>query len=104
MIASATARALAVSAVHPIDTVKTKVQASRSGRSAVDALRRVLSESGVGGLYAGLDGAMIGQVPYSAIAFSVYETLKSALLPICPAALQVPCLLLCGSLGDLTGA
>eukprot|EP00741_Cyanophora_paradoxa_P000570 tig00000411_g550.t2 len=107
MFASGVARLVAISATHPIDTVKTKVQTSRGEpRPALETLRLIVKQQGVTGLYAGLDGTMIGQVPYSAVAFGIYEFLKELLVPQLPPSLfaHILCYLVCGSLGDLTGS
>eukprot|EP00741_Cyanophora_paradoxa_P000554 tig00000411_g537.t1 len=104
MFASGVARLVAISATHPIDTVKTKVQTSRGEpRPALETLRLIVKQQGVTGLYAGLDGTMIGQVPYSAVAFGIYERSSwSATSPSLFA--HILCYLVCGSLGDLTGS
>eukprot|EP00741_Cyanophora_paradoxa_P000556 tig00000411_g539.t1 len=88
MFASGVARLVAISATHPIDTVKTKVQTScGEPRPALETLRVIVKQQGVTGLYAGLDGTMIGQVPYSAVAFGIYEFLKELLVPQLPPSL-----------------
>eukprot|EP00741_Cyanophora_paradoxa_P024625 tig00000269_g23776.t1 len=105
MAAGAVGRAVAVSVTHPIDTLKTRMQVQRGGarQGSAEALRGLLATSGVGGLYAGLDGSLVGQVPSSALAFAVYELARGAFSPLVPPDLHVPFTTACGSLGGLVG-
>uniref|UniRef100_A0A804NUB4 Mitochondrial substrate carrier family protein n=1 Tax=Zea mays TaxID=4577 RepID=A0A804NUB4_MAIZE len=85
----AVAGALAGTAVsvslHPIDTVKTIIQANSYGQSSVyHTLRRTLIERGVLGLYGGLASKLACSAPISAIYTLTYETVKGALLPVFP--------------------
>ncbi|KAG2660386.1 hypothetical protein PVAP13_1KG432300 [Panicum virgatum] len=85
----AVAGALAGTAVsvslHPIDTVKTIIQANSSGQSSFNqTLRRTLVERGVLGLYGGLASKLACSAPISAIYTLTYEIVKGALLPILP--------------------
>ncbi|RCV07672.1 hypothetical protein SETIT_1G264000v2 [Setaria italica] len=85
----AVAGALAGTAVsvslHPVDTVKTIIQANSSGQSSFyHTLRRTLVERGVLGLYGGLTSKLACSAPISAIYTLTYEIVKGALLPVLP--------------------
>ncbi|KAF8768689.1 hypothetical protein HU200_007243 [Digitaria exilis] len=85
----AVAGALAGTAVsvslHPVDTVKTIIQANSSGQSSFyHTLRRTLVERGVLGLYGGLASKLACSAPISAIYTLTYEIVKGALLPALP--------------------
>lgn len=64
MVAGVTSRVL----LHPIDSVKTRLQRLRGRPEQVDAGRHVLqfvTREGIGGLYRGILGALLGVIPYS---------------------------------------
>jgi solute carrier family 25 S-adenosylmethionine transporter 26 len=69
MAAGATAGACVETALYPIDTIKTRLQAVRGGGAIV-----------WGGLYTGLAGNIAGVIPASALFMGVYEPLKRAVL------------------------
>ncbi|KAL6911949.1 hypothetical protein ACP4OV_000754 [Aristida adscensionis] len=71
--------------LHPVDTVKTIIQANSSGQSSFyHTLRRTLVERGILGLYGGLASKLACSAPISAIYTLTYEIVKGALLPILP--------------------
>ncbi|OEL22110.1 S-adenosylmethionine carrier 1, chloroplastic/mitochondrial [Dichanthelium oligosanthes] len=85
----ALAGALAGTAVsvslHPVDTVKTIIQANSCGQSSFyHTLRHTLVERGVLGLYGGLASKLACSAPISAIYTLTYEIVKGALLPVLP--------------------
>ena len=59
-------------ALYPIDTIKTRLQASMSG----GGIRALLKGGGGNALYAGVWGNLAGVVPASAIFMGVYEPVK----------------------------
>jgi|APGre2960657444_1045066.scaffolds.fasta_scaffold00342_12 solute carrier family 25 S-adenosylmethionine transporter 26 len=67
MAAGATAGAAVETALYPIDTIKTRLQAVRGGGAIVWK-----------GLYKGLAGNICGVIPASAIFMGVYEPVKRA--------------------------
>lgn len=69
MMAGATAGAAVETALYPIDTIKTRLQAARKGQQIVWA-----------GLYRGLAGNIVGVIPASALFFGVYEPTKQFML------------------------
>jgi len=90
----AVAGALAGTAVsvslHPLDTVKTIIQANSSGQSSFNqTLRRTLLERGVLGLYGGLASKLACSAPISAIYTLTYEIVKGTLLPVLPQVISV---------------
>ncbi|XP_039024485.1 S-adenosylmethionine carrier 1, chloroplastic/mitochondrial-like [Hibiscus syriacus] len=73
IIAGATAGGVVEAALYPIDTIKTRLQASRGGRKVI-----------LKGLYSGLGGNLAGVLPASAIFLGVYEPAKQKLLKTFP--------------------
>ena len=75
---------MADSAMHPLDTVKTKQQAtSLNIRSTAQRIsfKSTLQKEGVQkGLYAGYSAAMLGSFPSTAVFFGTYEYIKTVLI------------------------
>jgi hypothetical protein len=86
MLASSLGKAI----LHPIDTVKAKIQVKHidshisTDGSNQSVIRRVLSETiqkdGVGGLYRGISISITGSIPAGALYFGSYEFFKSQTL------------------------
>ncbi|KAK9748726.1 hypothetical protein RND81_02G076000 [Saponaria officinalis] len=72
-IAGAVAGVVVETALYPIDTIKTRLQAAHGGGKIV-----------LKGLYSGLSGNLAGVLPASAIFLGVYEPLKQKLLKTFP--------------------
>lgn len=72
----------AVTLTHPMDTVKTRIQTSQTKGFA--ALRNAVTQSGPGGLLAGVKPIILGSSMSSAIKFSTYHALTRAMLPLFP--------------------
>eukprot|EP00271_Cylindrocystis_brebissonii_P011843 TRINITY_DN29810_c0_g1_i1.p1 TRINITY_DN29810_c0_g1~~TRINITY_DN29810_c0_g1_i1.p1 ORF type:complete len:477 (+),score=51.68 TRINITY_DN29810_c0_g1_i1:179-1609(+) len=71
--------------LHPIDTIKTVLQAEKAGGAGlVPTVVRVVQERGFGGLYRGLAANLTTAAPISAIYASTYEAVKGALIPRLP--------------------
>jgi solute carrier family 25 iron transporter 28/37 len=105
MIAGAAAGIVEHTAMYPVDTIKTRMQAlghpgqqlqgsGRAGRllagggggaSVVRALRAVLRREGVGGLYRGVGAVAWGAGPAHALYFAAYEAARDGLLALDPA-------------------
>eukprot|EP00897_Mesotaenium_endlicherianum_P010653 jgi/Mesen1/9616/ME000659S08983 len=93
-------------ALHPIDTVKTKLQMRGSVMmyaGPVDVVRKVLAAKGVAGFYSGLPAAILGSVLSSSVYFGTYEMGKGLLAAAtgCPGALVPP---LAAAVGNLTSS
>ncbi|XP_024181542.1 S-adenosylmethionine carrier 1, chloroplastic/mitochondrial isoform X4 [Rosa chinensis] len=73
VIAGGTAGVVVETALYPIDTIKTRLQAARGGGKIV-----------LKGLYSGLAGNLAGVLPASAIFVGVYEPTKQKLLKMFP--------------------
>jgi solute carrier family 25 S-adenosylmethionine transporter 26 len=80
LAAGATAGCAVEAVLYPIDTVKTRMQAMRSG----GGLRALLQAGGGRALYAGLWGNLAGVIPASAIFMAVYEPVKAAVVAAVP--------------------
>eukprot|EP00271_Cylindrocystis_brebissonii_P023463 TRINITY_DN9744_c0_g1_i1.p1 TRINITY_DN9744_c0_g1~~TRINITY_DN9744_c0_g1_i1.p1 ORF type:complete len:557 (+),score=98.75 TRINITY_DN9744_c0_g1_i1:222-1892(+) len=89
--------------LHPIDTVKTKLQTRGSSnmyKGPIDVVQKVLAKQGVAGFYRGLPAALVGSMVSSSIYFGMYELGKGALSTLvrCPVALVPP---LAAALGNV---
>ncbi|XP_078042984.1 mitochondrial glutathione transporter SLC25A40 isoform X2 [Augochlora pura] len=77
MIAGATARVWAATLVSPLELIRTKMQAQKlSYAEILQALKTVVSHSGISGLWMGLSSTLLRDVPFSAIYWLNYETIK----------------------------
>ncbi len=97
IIAGTIARTISQLVIHPLDTVKTRLQVPPHGRTpqlrawvrGVHAVRVRLplmrmsipnwAAKGVGDLYLGATGALLGTLPTAFVYFTVYEGLKKKL-------------------------
>eukprot|EP00249_Psilotum_nudum_P019470 c27269_g1_i2 orf=529-2346(-) len=71
--------------LHPVDTVKTVLQAQNLGhRSLFHTLVSIVSERGASGLYRGLGSNLTSSAPISAIYAYTYESVKAALISRLP--------------------
>jgi len=92
LAAAAVARSVSIFSMYPVDTIKTRMQMEQA-----NALR-------ISGLYNGVGGSLLGQVPYGVLTFGSYEIYKSALLKRFPGAKPVFLYALSAVLGDVTGS
>ncbi|CAL7942249.1 unnamed protein product [Xylocopa violacea] len=77
MIAGAIARIWAATLVSPLELIRTKMQSQRlSYAEIVQALKTVVKYSGISGLWMGLGSTLLRDVPFSAIYWLNYETIK----------------------------
>ncbi|WOL10109.1 hypothetical protein Cni_G18863 [Canna indica] len=84
-IAGALAGTMVSLCLHPIDTIKTIIQAGGiSQKSVYCTLRAIISEKGISGLYRGVATNIASSAPISAIYTFTYESVKGGLLPILP--------------------
>ncbi|CAI5951835.1 unnamed protein product [Closterium sp. NIES-64] len=68
--------------LHPLDTVKTKLQTKGSSlvySGPIDVIRKVSAAQGIGGFYRGLPAAFLGSVLSSSVYFGTYELAKGGL-------------------------
>lgn len=95
-LAAFIASSISVLVVHPLDSVKTRLQAGASGNLLL------------GGLYKGVLGNLLKEAPNAAIYLGVYEIIKGALMStaLTPLFRDLPLLtfLLAGALGDAVGS
>lgn len=87
-VAGATAGVVAETALYPIDTIKTRLQAVHGGGKII-----------LKGLYSGLAGNLAGVLPASAIFVGVYEPTKQKLLKSFPENLSALAHLTAGAVG-----
>jgi hypothetical protein len=86
MLASALSGALARIPMHPMDTVKAKLQVATKGqyRGVAHALQHTLRHEGVRGLYRGFGITFVGSAPATCLYFTSYELSKRALSQYTP--------------------
>ncbi|XP_051127141.1 S-adenosylmethionine carrier 1, chloroplastic/mitochondrial [Andrographis paniculata] len=92
-IAGATAGVVVETALYPIDTIKTRLQAARGGGQII-----------LKGLYSGLSGNLAGVLPASAVFVGVYEPAKQKLLRSFPENLSAVAHLTAGALGGIAAS
>ncbi|KAK2655992.1 hypothetical protein Ddye_009044 [Dipteronia dyeriana] len=93
VIAGGTAGVVVETALYPIDTIKTRLQAVRGG-GKID----------LKGLYSGLAGNIAGVLPASALFVGVYEPTKQKLLKMFPENLSAVAHLTAGAIGGLAAS
>lgn len=93
VIAGGTAGVVVETALYPIDTIKTRLQAVRGG-----------GKINFKGLYSGLAGNLAGVLPASALFVGVYEPTKQKLLQIVPENLSAAAHLTAGAIGGFVAS
>ncbi|KAL8110660.1 hypothetical protein AgCh_026412 [Apium graveolens] len=92
-VAGGTAGVVVETALYPIDTIKTRLQAARGGGQII-----------LNGLYSGLAGNLAGVLPASALFIGVYEPAKKKLLKMFPEDLSALAHLAAGACGGLAAS
>ncbi|KAK4760949.1 hypothetical protein SAY87_005842 [Trapa incisa] len=93
VIAGGTAGVVVETALYPIDTIKTRLQAVRGG-----------GKINFQGLYSGLAGNLAGVLPASALFVGVYEPTKQKLLRMFPENLSAVAHLTAGAIGGIAAS
>ncbi|EEF32126.1 S-adenosylmethionine carrier 1, chloroplastic/mitochondrial [Ricinus communis] len=93
VIAGGTAGVVVETALYPIDTIKTRLQAAHGGGKIV-----------LKGLYSGLAGNLAGVLPASALFVGVYEPTKQKLLQMFPENLSAVAHLTAGAIGGVAAS
>ncbi|KAL5981476.1 hypothetical protein ACLOJK_015538 [Asimina triloba] len=84
-IAGALAGTVVSLCLHPVDTVKTVIQAhNRDPKSISSIFRSIISERGLTGFYRGIMSNIASAAPISAVYTFTYESVKGAMLPCLP--------------------
>lgn len=102
LICGASARAAQIITGYPIDTVKVRIQVSRS--TASSPIAAISSAIRQGTLYRGVIVSLMGQVPYGMLTFGAYESLRAKFKTTFknyPEWLQI---ILAASIGDAIGS
>lgn len=77
IVAGALSRIWAATLVSPLELIRTKMQSQRLSYSEIgQALRNVVKFGGVSGLWMGLSSTLLRDVPFSAIYWFNYESMK----------------------------
>ncbi|XP_024888169.1 solute carrier family 25 member 40-like isoform X1 [Temnothorax curvispinosus] len=77
MLAGSTARIWAATLVSPLELIRTKMQSQKlSYAEIIQTLKTVVRYSGISGLWMGLSSTLLRDVPFSAIYWLNYETIK----------------------------
>lgn len=92
LVAAAIARSVSIVGMYPLDTIKTRIMTERPNPWRLQ------------GLYDGVDGSLLGQVPYGVLTFGSYEMYKQTLLSRFPSAPPAYLYALSAVLGDVTGS
>lgn len=93
VIAGGAAGVVVETALYPIDTIKTRLQAVHGGQKI-----------NLKGLYSGLSGNLAGVLPASALFVGVYEPTKQKLLKMFPENLSAAAHLTAGAIGGLAAS
>ncbi|KAJ9177707.1 hypothetical protein P3X46_012896 [Hevea brasiliensis] len=93
VIAGGTAGVVVETALYPIDTIKTRLQAAHGGGKII-----------LKGLYSGLAGNLAGVLPASALFVGVYEPTKQKLLRMFPENLSAVAHLTAGAIGGVAAS
>lgn len=93
VIAGGLAGVVVETALYPIDTIKTRIQAAHGGGKIIWK-----------GLYSGLAGNIAGVLPASALFVGVYEPAKQTLLKIFPENLSAVAHLTAGAIGGVAAS
>lgn len=92
LCAAAAARCVSIFGMYPMDTVKTRMQMEQANPLRLQ------------GLYKGVGGSLLGQVPYGVLTFGSYEMYKEALLKRLPTTPPAFVYAISAVLGDVTGS
>ncbi|CAG9824991.1 unnamed protein product [Phaedon cochleariae] len=80
LVSGATARVFSASIVSPLELIRTKMQAQRQSYLEIgEALKLLVKQDGVRGLWKGIFPTLYRDVPFSAIYWMNYETMKTFL-------------------------
>ncbi|XP_030745831.1 solute carrier family 25 member 40-like isoform X2 [Sitophilus oryzae] len=78
LVSGGTARVLSVTLVNPLELIRTKMQSEKLSYFELrDALKILLKQDGVKGLWKGIYPTFLRDVPFSAIYWMSYESIKS---------------------------
>ncbi|WVN89371.1 uncharacterized protein L203_104594 [Cryptococcus depauperatus CBS 7841] len=70
------AASMAACCTHPLDVMRVRMQTSTTQSKFTNAVKSVLSQDGVRGLYTGLTASVFRQMTYSVTRLGVYDTMK----------------------------
>eukprot|EP00899_Mesostigma_viride_P029016 jgi/Mesvir1/929/Mv17487-RA.1 len=107
-IAGGVAGAFTSAVLHPIDTIKTRLQvrgANKVYKHATDVMMQSVKQTGgLADLYRGLQAAVLGAGPSSALYFGTYELTKSALYQHLPPQLTAMVPPVAATLGNMVSS
>ncbi|MCL7044360.1 hypothetical protein MKW94_002183 [Papaver nudicaule] len=71
--------------LHPLDTIKTVIQAHSTVQKPISGIvGSIIADRGVSGLYRGIASNVASSAPISAVYTFTYESVKASLLPLLP--------------------
>ncbi len=79
MLSSASAGVIGRFFCHPIDTIKSKLQASDHFTNIRDVVRTTMEKEGLVGFYRGMGAVLLGSAPGVCVYMSSYELSKETL-------------------------
>ncbi|XP_067930227.1 mitochondrial glutathione transporter SLC25A40-like [Watersipora subatra] len=78
-LSGASARAVAITVISPLELIRTKIQSEKmTYKETTEAIRASIKLSGIRSLWTGWSALMWRDVPFSALYFTLYESMKSA--------------------------
>ncbi|XP_076266848.1 solute carrier family 25 protein Shawn-like [Rhynchophorus ferrugineus] len=78
LLSAGTARAFSLTLVNPLELIRTKMQSEKLSYSEMnEALKLLMKQSGIKGLWKGIVPTFFRDVPFSAIYWMSYESIKS---------------------------
>mmetsp|Transcript_60877 Transcript_60877/g.170634 ORF Transcript_60877/g.170634 Transcript_60877/m.170634 type:complete len:321 (-) Transcript_60877:657-1619(-) len=92
LVSAAVARSVSILGMYPLDTIKTRIQIEHPKPFSLS------------GLYGGVTGSLLGQVPYGVLVFGSYEVYKRELMKKFPKTNPMFVFATASVLGDLTGS
>lgn len=98
-------RLVQILTMYPVDTIKTRIQVSRSSAAVqLSPLGAISAAVRQGTLYRGAAFSLLGQLPYGMLTFGLYETLRTAFNRRFPRLPQWAQIILAASAGDGIGS
>lgn len=64
---------------HPLDTVKVRMQLSKTGISATESIKHIIAKDGFSGFFKGVVSPVLGTAPMVAVLFSVNDLSKKTM-------------------------
>ncbi|OXG46631.1 solute carrier family 25 (mitochondrial dicarboxylate transporter), member 10 [Cryptococcus neoformans] len=97
------AASMAACCTHPLDVMRVRMQTSTTKTTFVNAVRTVLTQDGVRGLYTGLTASVFRQMTYSVTRLGVYDLMKNTMSNNGAKKLRTGDMVICASVAGALG-